>query len=562
MATTYEALTEDQRLHAFARDLIALSAMASWWSGHSLPEIAESVRDLLAGILDAERVDVRLQDPESGEPLVVQLSPSRSEEGAARHRPQQPGDDPAGLRLASFPIGLEGELGCLSIGACRPGFPHELDSLLLRLAANQIAVALQHAAKSIRAEQQAAVVRLGLRALTGIPLDQLLQETAEVVRETLRVDLSAVLELTEDGTSLLVKAGAGWRPGIVGRARIGVGIDTQAGYALQQRAPVVVSDLRGESRFNRPPVLLEHEVVSGISVIIHDQTGSFGVLSAHTRQPRVFSRDHVHFLQLIANLLGAARQRERAEAEREELLARTLEAQAEAERASRSKSDFLAMMSHELRTPLNAIAGYAELLELGVHGPVTVAQSETLARIRRSQRYLLGLINNVLTFMKLGSGRVQFDISSVPVDGILDTVEEMIRPQMAAKRLRFELHGAGRGVRVEADPERLQQVVLNLLSNASKFTDPGGSVRLECRVAEETVSIRVQDTGCGIPAAKLEAVFDPYVQVEDTASRNAEGTGLGLAISRDFARGMGGEIRAESEPGNGSVFTVELRRSR
>jgi signal transduction histidine kinase len=300
-------------------------------------------------------------------------------------------------------------------------------------------------------------------------------------------------------------------------------------------------------------------VRSGITVIVHGHGRPFGVLGAHARAPRAFTPDEADFLQSVANLLAAALERHRAEAEREQLLARTLAAQEKAERAARSKSDFLAVMSHELRTPLGAISGYVDLLEMGLHGPLTATQHEDLARIRRCQRFLLSLIDNVLAYMKLGSGRVSYHLDSVSVSGLAASVEALIRPQMDARHLRYENRVPGGGVRVRADREKLEQIVLNLLSNATKFTEPGGSVELDCAADAGTVGIRVRDTGCGIPADQLESIFDPYVQVEGAAPRRAAGgTGLGLAISRDLARGMGGDIRLESRLGEGSTFTVLL----
>jgi len=285
-------------------------------------------------------------------------------------------------------------------------------------------------------------------------------------------------------------------------------------------------------------------------------------LGVHARSRRVFTPDDVHFLQSVANLMAAALQRHRGEIEREDLLARTLEARAEAERASHATSEFLAMMSHEVRTPLNAIAGYVDLLDLGVHGPLNDTQRADIARIHRCEEYLLSLINNVLAFMKLGNGQVRYEIEDVDVDETLDTVEELIRPQMDGKRLRYERQGAGDGVRVRADAEKLRQIVLNLLSNATKFTDAGGKIRLDCAVEDGTVRIHVRDTGRGIPESGVQRVFEPYVQIEDGDGRGSEGTGLGLAISRDFARGMGGDILVESRLGEGSIFTVVVPRSR
>lgn len=247
--------------------------------------------------------------------------------------------------------------------------------------------------------------------------------------------------------------------------------------------------------------------------------------------------------------------------ERERLLAEAESARADAETANRAKSEFLAVMSHELRTPLNAIGGHAQLIELGVHGPVTNEQLTALERIQRSQRHLLGLINGVLNYAKIDAGVVIFDIVDVHVDEVLATCGAITAPQARTKQLDLRLHRCDQRLTVRADAEKLQQILFNLLSNAIKFTDAGGSVTIECETANEAVvAIRVSDTGHGIPADQCERVFEPFVQIDTRLTRASEGTGLGLAISRELARAMSGELVVASKVGVGSVFTLTLPR--
>jgi PAS domain S-box-containing protein len=250
----------------------------------------------------------------------------------------------------------------------------------------------------------------------------------------------------------------------------------------------------------------------------------------------------------------------RAEAERAHLLASEREARGHAEAASRAKSEFLASMSHELRTPLNAIGGYAELLELGVRGPVTPEQRADLARLRRSQQHLLAMINDVLSFAKIDAGHVQYDITEVPAADILADVETIVTPLIRDRGLRYVNRAAGRRHAAWADRDKLVQILVNLLTNAVKYTQPGSSITVECDAKAGTVSIRVRDTGIGIPADRLPLIFEPFFQVNRRFSRPVEGLGLGLAISRDLARGMNGDLTVVSAVGKGSTFTVTLPR--
>jgi signal transduction histidine kinase len=239
-----------------------------------------------------------------------------------------------------------------------------------------------------------------------------------------------------------------------------------------------------------------------------------------------------------------AQVRARREAERLQHAAET--ARRAAEEANAAKAQFLATMSHELRTPLNAIGGYA-------------AQLEDLGRIQRSQRHLLGLVNEVLNYAKLESGSVRYAMADVAVHEALTDAAGLVLPQARAKGLALRIGECRADLAVRADAEKLRQVLVNLLSNAIKFTGHGSAeLSVTCDDAARTVTIRVRDTGIGIPADKLEVIFEPFVQVRADLTRTAEGTGLGLAISRDLARGMGGDLTAESTPGAGSTFTLTL----
>ena len=232
---------------------------------------------------------------------------------------------------------------------------------------------------------------------------------------------------------------------------------------------------------------------------------------------------------------------------------------AEAEAANRAKSEFLASMSHELRTPLNAIGGYTDLLLLGVAGSLDPEKREYLDRIRRSQQHLLGIINDLLNFSRLEAGHVSFDLQRMSLGEAVRRVLPMIEPQAGQRGLQLAIEPT-RDAFVNADPAKVEQVLINLLSNAVKFTEPGGAITITQFEDDEWAGVRVHDTGIGIAPSKLEAIFEPFVQVGRTLNSAHEGTGLGLSISRELARAMAGDLTVESEPGTGSTFTLRLRR--
>ena len=235
-------------------------------------------------------------------------------------------------------------------------------------------------------------------------------------------------------------------------------------------------------------------------------------------------------------------------------------AQTAAEEANHAKSQFLATMSHELRTPLNAIAGYVDLLDMGLRGPLTDEQRIDLTRIRHNQRALLRLIDDVLDFAKLESGRLEYRIADVRIDDVLRHLEVFIAPTLRNKGLAYSFEPCGGDAIALADPFKVEQILVNLLSNAAKFTDCG-RVDVRCVVGPTALEIEVTDTGRGIAPEMLERIFEPFVQEHANLTRAVQGTGLGLAISRQLARAMGGEVTVHSVLGKGSTFTLRLPRS-
>jgi PAS domain S-box-containing protein len=244
--------------------------------------------------------------------------------------------------------------------------------------------------------------------------------------------------------------------------------------------------------------------------------------------------------------------RKRAEADLQRLTAEAME-------ANTAKSAFLASMSHELRTPLNAIGGYAQLLEMGVRGPVNEEQRIDLLKIQRSKNHLDSLVSDVLNFAKLSAGRVEYRVANVILASILSEVVDMVTPQLTARRQTLVVRPMGE-LTVRADEDKTRQILLNLIGNAMKFTPADGSITVSAREQGGNVLLDVSDTGIGIPEEELERIFEPFVQAKPKHKVSEQGVGLGLAISRQLARGMGGDLRATSTEDQGSTFTLTLPR--
>jgi PAS domain S-box-containing protein len=329
---------------------------------------------------------------------------------------------------------------------------------------------------------------------------------------------------------------------------------------LRTRQPVLVEDVDDAflARLTRTP---EHlalvralEPTSLILAPLAARGHTLGVMAfASAGSGRRYGASDVALAREVGQRAGVAV--DNARLYRESEVARR-----EAEAASRAKGQFLAVMSHELRTPLNAILGYSELVEMGVHGPVTDAQREAMLRIRRSGQHLLSLVNNVLNLERSEVNELEAEFSTLLVTQLFEDADALTRPQAEAKGITLTVNAPPADVAVLGEREKAGQVLVNLLSNAVKFTPSGGTIVLRCTVDDDTVSLDVTDSGQGIPAESLERIFEPFVQLDSGLTRKAEGAGLGLAISRRLARLMGGDLTVTSDVGSGSTFSFTLVR--
>jgi signal transduction histidine kinase len=337
----------------------------------------------------------------------------------------------------------------------------------------------------------------------------------------------------------------------------------------------VVAEVPYSSLLERPSTFLQRSVTVALAMLI------IGILAAWvlsrrithpildlTRAAEAISTGHYgqraavdrpHETGRLAEAFNTmAEQVQRSHEDLERQIAESRMLATRLEEANRAKGDFLATMSHELRTPLNAIGGYVDLMELGLRGPLTEDQKRDLERVRFNQRHLLSLIGNILDFTRLEAHKLPFEIADVRVDEAVTDVLTAVAPLLDEKQLRRECVGCDQPLLARADRARLDQILINLLSNGIRFTPAGGSITIQLRPHGNRVELVVTDSGIGIPREKLGAIFEPFVQINSGLTRTVGGTGLGLTISRELARGMGGDLTAKSDGATGAQFTLTL----
>jgi PAS domain S-box-containing protein len=356
----------------------------------------------------------------------------------------------------------------------------------------------------------------------------------------------AAVELVE-GDEIVYRSAAGTAAVYLGRRRPLDG--TLSGLCVRTGRAQISADAAADPRVDAEAVR-RSGARSAVVVPLNYRSGVVGVLKVLAGRPAAFDEDDARTLQLLAGLIAGA-------LANAEAFAAMREARAAAEEASRLKSQFLSTMSHELRTPMNAIIGYAHLLLDGMAGPLSSAQNADVREIAAGADRLLALIDDVLDLSRIEAGRLTVEPRPTALAPVVDQVLAGVAPQAAAKGLAVRADVPADLPAVLADPDRLRQVLLNVVGNAVKFTDVGG-VDIVARAAGEEVAVAVTDTGIGIEPGALPHVFDEFRQADSSTTRRFGGSGLGLAIARRLLHLQGGSIAVVSTPGKGSTFTVRL----
>ena len=424
---------------------------------------------------------------------------------------------------------------------------------LVQTFADQAALALENArlyGESRKREEIQNLLKELSQDITRLDIDSLIKKLTEKVRQVFTVDISDV-RLFEGGQWTL-RGVSGVNPNLIPTSRTGTARG-HSGWIIKHRKPLVIRDIAQEQNIVSGDTIKSLGVHGYVAVPLFSRGGEvIGVLRALTYQPRDFIQEEVDLLQQMAN--GAAIALENAR-----LLEQTKKQALELEEANKAQADFAAMIAHDLRSPLLNVVGAAGMIQDGLFGPVNEEQKKWLGKIEASSRNLVDLVSNFLDLSKLEAGYIDLVKEEIDLKELIRAGIENYLTLAREKKISLKDQVDLSFRRIQADPRRLEQVFANLLSNALKFTEEGGTV--EVGASQESgaeVKAWVKDSGVGIPADEIAKLFQKYRQTTSGKTAKQKGTGLGLVICKVIVEAHGGKIWVESEEGKGATFTFTL----
>ncbi|MDQ7030463.1 MAG: ATP-binding protein [Ardenticatenia bacterium] len=401
-----------------------------------------------------------------------------------------------------------------------------------------------------RARQLEAAAQVSRAASSLLDLDELLNRVVELIRDAFGFYHVQVFLVDEENYAAWLRASTGetGRMLLERQHHLIVGSHSVIGQVTATGKPVVARDTDQDHVHRRNELLPDTRAECAVPLRVG--TRIIGALDVQSTEPDVFDEEDIAVLQTLADQLAVAIENARAYQQQRETAERLRE-------LDQLKTQFLANMSHELRTPLNSIIGFSRVILKGIDGPITELQRKDLTTIYNAGQHLLGLINDILDISKIEAGKMELDFEDVDlnqiIDGVLSTTKGLIKDKPV--RLRKEVPEELPTIR--ADATRVRQILLNLLSNAAKFTEEGEICLTAVRTGDE-IMMTVSDTGPGIPEEKQDRLFEAFYQVDSSMTRKVGGTGLGLAIARHFVEMHGGRIWVRSVVGQGSTFGFTL----
>ncbi|MFO3795832.1 MAG: response regulator, partial [Anaerolineales bacterium] len=400
-------------------------------------------------------------------------------------------------------------------------------------------------------EYLAAAAEIGRLVTSALDLKTIFSRAVNLVRERFGYYHAAIFVIEETGFNAILEEATGEAGAEMKRRGhfLPVGSKSIVGTVTASGEPLVVNDVSQNPihRFN--PLLPETRSEAAFPLRIGQRV--IGALDVQSTQVNAFSEDDIRVLQILADQIAVAIDNARS-------YQIVQDAMREMREADRMKSQFLANMSHELRTPLNSIIGFSRVILKGIDGPITELQRQDLTAIYNSGQHLLGLINDILDLSKIEAGKMELAFEEVNLAEIINSVMSTAAGLVKDKPITLKRSIPENLPTVRADATRIRQVLLNLLSNAAKFTEQG-EIRVEASVqtnanGQEEVLVKVSDTGPGISEEDQKRLFQPFSQVDTSLTRKTGGTGLGLAISAQLIQLHGGTIGVQSKIGEGSTF--------